>query len=209
MGRSITPLLCMVVTSFVYVASYCEDVEGDFLKYHVVRTGIRKYTISKLCISFSASFLAMGLGTIGFLIYKSAALPLVVENGTSILNFKPINCFGFLLPNRVVWFMGIQVCLHGLYCASMGVLALALSTFVKNSYGVYVLPFLLNYCLFYLFSEISAEYPMLCIEMIYNSSSATYTDTPLLLVGYAIFVTGIWIVLSYFIMYKRIRRDFS
>ena len=31
-GRSITPLLAMIVTSTVYVTSYCEDTENHFLR---------------------------------------------------------------------------------------------------------------------------------------------------------------------------------
>ena len=208
-GRSITPLLCLVITSFVYVASYCEDLEGGFLRYNVIRIGTFRYTVSKLVICFITSFLSMALGTFLFLALKSGDLPLVAKDSISVLNFKGLNCLGALLPDRILLFMGIQICLHGLYCASMGVLSLALSTFIKNSYGVYVLPFLLNYCFFYMFSELSAKYPMLCIEVIYNSSSATYTDHPVVLIGYAILITAIFTALSYYVMHKRIRREFT
>ena len=50
-GRSITPLLAMIVTSTVYVTSYCEDTENHFLRCSIQRVGIRKYYFCYMAVS--------------------------------------------------------------------------------------------------------------------------------------------------------------
>ena len=49
-GRSTTSLLSMAITSFAYAGSYTEDVEGNILKYIIMRIGIKKYIISKIIL---------------------------------------------------------------------------------------------------------------------------------------------------------------
>lgn len=51
-GRSTTSLLSMAITSFAYAGSYTEDVEGNILKYIIMRIGIKKYIISKILACF-------------------------------------------------------------------------------------------------------------------------------------------------------------
>lgn len=104
--------------------------------------------------------------------------------------------------------MGVQIFLDGLYCASMSVLSLALSTFVRDSYAVYAFPFLLNYFFIFLFSRIAVKYPMLYMEEIYNSATKTYTDDPVLLIAYALLVTAVFFGISVMIMLKKIEGEY-
>ena len=53
----------MAITSFAYAGSYTEDVEGNILKYIIMRIGIKKYIISKILASFYAAFLVIEIGT--------------------------------------------------------------------------------------------------------------------------------------------------
>lgn len=85
------------------------------------------------------------LGSIIFVIWQCHELPLVSSDSITVENFKSESCFGWLLPENTELYMGVQIFLDGLYCASMSVLSLALSTFVRDSYAVYAFPFLLNY----------------------------------------------------------------
>ena len=74
---------------------------------------------------------------------------------------------------------------------------------------IYALPFLIHFVLFYIFSRISVEVPILSVERIFDSSTVTYTKNPVFLIGYAIFVTGIFIIAGYELMYKRLKGEFS
>ena len=47
------------------------------------------------------------------------------------------------------------------------------------------------------------------MERIFDSSTVTYTKNPVFLIGYAIFVTGIFIIAGYELMYKRLKGEFS
>ncbi len=208
-GRSITPLMAMIVTSTAYVYSYCEDAENHFLRYCMKRVGMKNYIASKLIAVFTASFLVAVLGSVLFVVRQGMELPLIAAESIAVENFKPESCFGFLLPEHGAFYMGIQIFLDGLYCAAMSVLALAISTFVRNSYGVFAIPFLQNYFFLYLFSRISINYPMLYIEVIYNSAAPTYTDNPFFLIAYALFLTFLFIIVSWVVMLKKIEGDFS
>lgn len=208
-GRSITPLLAMAITSTGYVASFCEDVENHLLRYTILRTGVFRYVLSKILVCFLISFTIIASGTVLFIGWRCLSLPLVAENSMTIQNFKDINCFGGLLTSRPVLFIGIQMIFHEFYCGSMSVLALAFSVFIRNSYGVYVIPFLLNYCFFYLFLGLSSEYPMLCIERIYDSSTSTYTGSPAVFIGYGSSVTVVFVLLGYGILYKKLKGEFQ
>ncbi len=207
-GRSTTPLLAIVVSSFGYVASYSEDVENHFLKYSLLRIGIKRYIISKIIICFFTSFLIITLGTALFLFSQSYSLPLVADHSITVANFAPVSCFGNLISSHAFLFILLQLFLFGLLCGGMSVLALAFSTFVKNSYGVFVIPFLLHYTFFYLFSQIANKHPIFDIENVY-SCFVTDTNNAALFLLYALFVTLLFVSVSFGIMYKKIKGDFS
>ena len=65
-----------------------------------------------------------------------------------------------------------------------------------------------SYFFIFLFSRIAAKYPMLYMEEIYNSATATYTDDPVLLIAYAFFVTVVFCGISGMIMLKKIEGEY-
>ena len=213
--RSTTSLLAMVITSAVYLSSFCEDAENHFLRYAVMRTGVARYVLSKVITCFCSSFLVLFLGTFLFIVCQSFHLPLTAAESITVMNFKPLTCLGWMLPEHILLFLGIQTFLHGLMCGGMCVLALAFSTFIRNSYGVYVIPFLLNYCFSYvvvyffgyIFTSAPGLRPLFNIEEIYDCV-ITYTEHPPLLLSYAVFVTFLFLLTGYAIMYKKLKGEF-
>lgn len=206
-GRSITALLALVVAAVVYVSSFCEDLENLFLRYHILRTGVKNYVISKIIVCFCASFLVMILGSFLFLIWKSASLPLLIPETISALGGTGGTIYGGLLPDHVVLFLGLQMLLHGMLCGGMSALALGLSVFVRHSMGIYVIPFLLDYFLLEIFGKLSVACPWLSLDSIYNFSMSGSRNT-LLQMAYAIFATALFVILSYGIMYKKLEGEF-
>ena len=63
----------------------------------------------------------------------------------------------------------IQTILYGMLCGSMGVLTMAFSAYIDNSFEIYVIPFLLYYCFYFLFAGFFKYCPMLSIEHIYEA----------------------------------------
>lgn len=208
-GRSITPLLAMVVTAFPYAGSYNEDTENNFLRYSLLRTSITKYICSKIIACFLSGFFVFVLGTTFFLLFKCFQTPLISQNSVSVANFKPYSCFGWLLPTHATAYIAVQIFLSGIYCAGTSTLSLALSSLLQSSYSVFTLPFLLHFFLFYLFSKISVQFPFLCVERIFDSSTATYTSNPFLLLAYAVFITFLIILTSWHILYKKLKGVFT
>ena len=207
-GRSITPLLAVVITSFSYASSYSEDIENNFLRYCIIRISIKKYVLSKIFICFIVAFLVVFVGTILFVFHQCFILPIVANNSVTISDFGPMTCFQNLLVNHTLIYMIVQTFFYGLFCGAMSVLSLAFSTFIRNSYGVFVIPFLLHYCFFYIFTQLSMQHPMFDIEQIYNCIS-TYTDNIIFFIAYAIFITVMLVFIGYAIMYKKVQGEYK
>lgn len=207
-ARSITYLLAMAVSAVVYTTSYCEDIEHNFLRYSILRTSVSKYVLSKVLTCFCGAFCTVFLGTIIFLTVKCLTLPLTAPESIAILNFQSESCFGNLLSEHTMQFLLLQTTLNSLACGGLSALALAFSTFIKNSYGVFAIPFLLHYCFFYLFDRISTRYPIFSVYKIFDCVN-TYTNNSVFFLFYAFFVTFIFMLSSYGIMYRKVKGDFQ
>lgn len=210
-GRSVTSLMAMVVSALGYTGSCCEDTENHFLRYVILRIGPARYTASKILVCFSSAFLILLGGTALFILKQSFQLPIALENGTAIQNFQSMTCFGKLLASCPLAYMGIQTLLYGLLCGSMSVLALAFSTFIKNSYGVFVIPFLLHFLFSYLLGNLISKYTALNIFNIFKiyDATASYTENPVFFLTCAMSVTALFVLAGYGIMYKKLKGEFQ
>lgn len=207
-GRSITSLLVLVVSALVYTGSYCEDAEHHFIRYQLLRTSLPHYVSSKILACFFSTFLVLFCGTLFFILHQVQYLPPALEGGNTVENFQAFTCFPELLCNHPLIFMILQTALYGLLCGSMSVLTLALSTFIKNSYGVFAIPFLLHHFFYHLFSGFAIHYPIFHMFKIYDAA-ACYTKNPVFFLSYAVFITLLFILTAYGIMYEKLKGEFQ
>ena len=206
-GRSITSLMAMVISAMVFSFSYCEDGEMNFRRYCLLRTEAGKYTKSKICACFCGSFAVTVLGTAAFLWRQSFVLPLIADNSYTIENFRNLSCFGRLLSDHPVCFILLQMAMHGMFCGGMSVLTLAFSTFVQSAYGVFIIPFLLHYCFYYMLAKPFPSFHIFNMWDVFFCLT-TYTDSPAVFLRNVFLVTAVFVLAGYGIMLWRVRREY-
>ena len=96
----------------------------------------------------------------------------------------------------------------GMLCGSMGVLTMAFSAYIDNSFEIYVIPFLLYYCFYFLFAGFFKYCPMLSIEHIYEAIGC-YTKNPVLFFSYAFFITICFGIVGGRLMYRKMTGEFQ
>lgn len=206
-GLSITTLLAMVVASSVYCSSYSEECEHDLLKYFLLRITKKQYIISKIVTCFVSAFAVSLLGSLIFVLFQSFSLPVIAENSVAVSNFKPLSCFGDLLPYHPWIFIGLQIVMDSLCCSCISVFALAISTFIPNIYVALALPMILYYFLYYFFGYIVKVPDMFQMELTFRIVM-TYVDNKFIFMGYAGLVIIVYVFVSVVIMNKNIERKF-
>ena len=89
-----------------------------------------------------------------------------------------------------------------------GVLTMAFSAYINNSFEIYVIPFLLYYCFYFLFAGFFKYCPMLSIEHIYEAIGC-YTKNPVLFFSYAFFITICFGIVGGRLMYRKMKGEFQ
>ena len=134
-GRSITYLMAILISTIPFLSAHIEEKENHFLRYAILRTGVWKYVCSKLIVCFISAFSVCVLGTVLFLIKQSFYVPFLAENSVTLDNFAPMSCFrGLMTLSHIKLAVTIQTILYGMLCGSMGVLTMAFSAYINNSF---------------------------------------------------------------------------
>lgn len=163
---------------------------------------------SKLIVCFISAFSVCVLGTALFLIKQSFYVPFLAENSVTLDNFAPMSCFCGLMISHIKVAVMIQTILYGMLCGSMGVQTMAFSAYIDNSFEIYVIPFLLYYCFYFLFAGFFKYCPMLSIEHIYEAIGC-YTKNPVLFFSYAFFITICFGIVGGRLMYRKMKGEFQ
>lgn len=207
-GRSITYLMAMLISSIPFLSAHIEEKENHFLRYSILRIGVSKYVCSKLIVCFVSAFSVCVLGAILFFVRQSFSIPFIAENSKALENFAPMSCLNNLMIEHTGLVIMIQTVLYGVLCGIMCVLSMAFSTYINNSLGVYMMPFLLYYCFYYLFAGFFHQYPMLCIEKIYECIHC-YTKDPNIFFPHIFFVTIGFGMIGGGLMYRKVKGEFQ
>lgn len=166
--------------------------------------GVSRYIASKLLVAFLSAFSVFTLATVLFLLRLGLVIPLVEENSITLENFAPMSCLGKLMVEHTGVMVLLQILLRGVQCGMMSILSMAFSTYIENSIGVFVIPFLLYYCFYFLLEN----YPMLCIERVYECITC-YTKNPIIFFSYAFFVTLILGIAGVMVMHHKVKGEFQ
>lgn len=207
-GRSITYLMAILVSSIPFLSAHMEEKECHFLRYSILRTGVKKYVCSKLIVCFLSACAVCVLGTVLFLVKQSSTLPFVAPDSVTLENFAPMSCLSNLMIEHTGLVVGIQTGLYGILCGIMCVLSMTFSAYIHHSFGIYMIPFLLYYCFYYIFAGFFHDYPMLCIESIYEGIHC-YTKNPMIFFSYVCFATVCLGGIGGALMYRKVKGEFQ
>ena len=207
-GRSITYLMAILISSIPFLSAHMEEKENHFLRYSILRRGVKKYVCSKLVVSFLSAFSICVLGTLVFLLKEMCLIPFVAQESFTLENFAPMSCLSDLMIKHTGLVVAIQTVLYGVLCGVMCVLSMTFSTYIHQSLGIYMIPFLLYYCFYYIFAGFFQNYPMLCIESVYECMHC-YTKDPVIFFSYACFATICLGSFGGILMYRKVKGEFQ
>ncbi len=138
-----SPLFILCIAPLLpYGMSFASDVEDKALPFWVIRTGTKKYAISKFISSVIAGFLTVATGMVVFTLIISIFFPLfggTVGNASS---------YAVLLENNqpliYILIMTVHYSLSGALFAGA---AIAISSFIPNKFSIMTAPIVLYFVL--------------------------------------------------------------
>lgn len=186
-----------------YAHTYCADISNRFIKYHVVRSSMKRYAISKVFFCALSSGVAVFIGEILTTVLLLVQFPLASE--ITILGGDDIISKTMGEEKTVLLVLTILV-LASLRAAFFSVIAFTASTFFPNPFVVAAMPMILHYILANIVSVFPDVYRHISILRVY------YLTTQKTLSGaviYAFVFTVIAVTLMGYLSYRMIRRRFE
>ncbi|MEW8955936.1 hypothetical protein [Clostridium sp.] len=161
--------LIMLLCSLPYTTNFCSDWNSKFLRPTLIRSGVYKYSWSKILMCSLTSFLSIVFGAWLFMIILSFKVPLV---NTSAQNYNvyATKTFGsLLLGGNYITYFALRIYTMAISSSLFAVLGLYISTYIPNKFVALTSPFI---C-FYVLSEVAYGMGLpswLQIELIMKSS---------------------------------------
>lgn len=138
--------LVVLLAAIPYAASFCSDWNHEYLKFIIVRSGVRKYTTSKVLVGFLSAFLTSFLGIVIALFCLSFFYPIfspiesvkdVVAAPFASLAYSPVP-FTYLLAEAAVFSMA---------AATWATVGMAFSAYIPNYFATLTSALVFSYVL--------------------------------------------------------------
>lgn len=137
--------LVVIFAAIPFAASFCSDWNCQYIKPVVIRSGVRKYTWSKVTICFISAFLTVFVGLIIFILLLSLKMPILpVENiqDSVVAPFAPLATG----PLPILYILA-RVFVFSLAAALWSVVGLAISAYIPNRFVAIASPVIASYLL--------------------------------------------------------------
>lgn len=131
-------ILC-IAPIFPYGISFVSDMEDKAFSFWIIRTGVKKYGISKFITSVIAGFLTVGAGIYFFSLIMSIFFPLFTDIPSG-------DTYTMLLKDNKPWIYILATAIHySLSGALFAGLAMAVSAFIPNKFSVIITPIVIYF----------------------------------------------------------------
>jgi len=168
-GSGSTLFILCIAPILPYAMSFASDLEDKALPFWIIRTGTRKYAISKFSSSVVAGFLSVTSSMVIFSLIMSIFFPLFdgkINSGSS---------YATLLEENQPWIYILVLTAHySLSGALFAGTALTISTFVPNKFSTMASPIVIYFVLMRLTTQASLPNflePSFLVEGIYSDVS--------------------------------------
>lgn len=140
-GSGSTLFILCIAPILPYGMSFASDLEEKVPPFWIIRTGPKKYAISKLLAATIAGFLSVCLGIIIFSFIMSMFFPLFTQVSSG-------NSYALLLENNspVIYILVIAIH-HALSAVLFAGGAITISTFIPNKFSVIAAPIVVYFVL--------------------------------------------------------------
>lgn len=142
---SMTKKLIVLCSAFSYVTSFCNDWSCQFTKPVIIRSGINKYTLSKLITCFTTTFLVSFMGMTLFIVSLSLWYPLFPAGDLAASVFPPFDSLAYsVFP---AFYLLIQIAVFSMASATWSTVGLAVSAYIPNGFVAITVPVVASYIL--------------------------------------------------------------
>lgn len=186
----------VLISAIPMAASYCNDVTDNYLDLIILRSTIRRYTVSKVIISFCSSFFISSLSLTIYSLYfaiKCGVGESAIQSGV-FLDFAKSKC-----PYLAVL---AGIFLFSIVSAVYAVLGLCLSAYVSGRFAAMAAPMVIN-----TFAEVIVKYVPGAINIfrIQVGNSAYHMGTIGTVIMSAMVCVG-YMYAGYLLFHRRVRR---
>lgn len=143
----ITGLIILMISSFPYAGSFCDDIENRYLFAECIRGDYKAFTRSRVIAIFCSSMASMACGILGYAVYIEIRYGLwwSQENTAyQILCKMGIWYVGMLRKTPILYF-GAMGCLYGMLAGILALIATLFSLYYMNKLLIMSVPFLFMY----------------------------------------------------------------
>lgn len=136
-------MVSYVFCSLAYATVFCEDREHSYIRYQILRMGIKKYVLIKVISIYMQAFMTMVIGSILFAVICRSQIPWITGDSEEIVS-KFSGCYVDLIANGQY----ITYCLMysgqlGLLAGTLSVCSAWISLYISNKVMVLILPVLI------------------------------------------------------------------
>lgn len=168
-GSGMASTILTILPTFAYGLSYAKEVEENAITLFVIRTGVTKYSLTKILVSAITGFLIVFLGLTLFLLVLRLRYPFFISPSSE----GPYD----LLVNQGEILKGVLFYLthQGLVGAFVAVSGVCFSSFVPNVFTTAAAPMIIYFSLLRITTNISLPMmidPLYWIAAVYEGMSA-------------------------------------
>lgn len=197
--------LLLIVAASVFTGSYCTDFRSNTLKYLILRTGLKKYILSKYIVLCTATAFAYMCGTALYLFILSCFFPYVEKevpftSASVYMSFEnlPVSEHAFLwtiLTLLLVTMSVLALCSVGFY----------LSFYVEDSLIAVCIPAILYFALI----ELTLYLPTVFFIQGYSNHIEMFSSNMWINYGGKLAVSTVCILLSAVLSYQKLRSAYE
>lgn len=144
-GLTMFKKLVVLFAAVPYSASFCSDWNCQYIKPIVIRSGLRKYILSKITTCFITAFLVVFLGVMLFSVLLSLRIPIYPDTNLENYIKRPFEPL-FYSPLPILYLI-IRVFVFSLASALWSVLGLSISAYIPNRFVAIATPVIASYLL--------------------------------------------------------------
>ena len=139
-------IIFILVSILPYTTCFCSDWNNQYIKPFIIRTGIKRYTISKIITCMISAGSAYVFGMLVFVASLKISLPVISIN-SDINNYTKALGGELLINERYILYFGVYCILGFLTAALWSTVGLYASTYLPNKYIALFTPFIMYYVL--------------------------------------------------------------
>ncbi|MCB5935769.1 hypothetical protein LI012_10430 [Caldibacillus thermoamylovorans] len=200
LGLTMFKKLTVLFAALPYVSSFCSDWKYQYIKPVVIRTGVKRYTWSKIFTCFLSGLLTVFCGLLLFLFILSLKMPLFpTEHIENIVGppYSPL-----IEGNFPILYLILKSFVFSMAAALWAVVGLTVSAFIPSHFVAIATPVIASYVL----EELTSIFPKWLNLYRLTRSADVLQQGPLVSFLYFCFIFLLFAVLAGFLFDYQVRR---